>query len=147
MLRRPLAESTGVANPGRRDGTGLDPKLETQGALLSHDTWQASDLPADSGGPYGGKAAIAAFYSVKGAGLFDTDDLDPRPPESLSNTTDKKNHPRVGLGRLGPDLISKEFDDLKMTETGTLGDDSAREATKIGAANAALARYGVTSWH
>lgn len=49
------------------------------------------------------------------SGLFTTDKLDPRPPESLSWLG---NHQRPGRGLIGRELINKEFNDMDQMASG-----------------------------
>lgn len=72
------------------------------------------------------------LYDVKSgdplaSGLFSTDQLDSRIPESSAWN---QNHLRIGTGKTGPALISKIFDDLKLP-TGLAMESSHNPANPI----------------
>jgi hypothetical protein len=134
-----LIPGTGDAYPGRRNATARPTLEEVASALADHDRFQSyggwSPTNAVDADPYlyntSDRQPVMPMevtgalwdYLVKGAedlnysGLFDTDHIDPRMPESLQNLLDQAL--RTGTGVTGDQAVAKAFDDLRVMDNGT----------------------------
>lgn len=135
QLRDTINATGGGSNASRTDQRNPGQPSSVPTDISANDFFAHFDLPQEGdafgahhlfttlGGGYQDgmerNASEQAVYTVKRAGLFTTDQRAPRPDEALPRTGREV---RVGNGATGSALVSKEFDDLRMTDTNTMDD-------------------------
>lgn len=157
-----LSQSTGDGYPGRRNASPRPADDQAASYFADHDYFQAYPTASPTSferpgdimevtGSVKGRYRVKAADNLDYSGLFTTDQLDPRMPESQQNLL---NQPFItGMGATQDQAVSKMFDDLRaMSNTSTMnsqGDSTANapETAKEAAVRARLdARRRYANW-